>query len=94
MTTTTPPAIPIFPSSENVDTDRPSIRVPLSLSMATLLSSLVFVAPPPLFPAMARELGVSVPVMGRVMTTMLLTGSVLSLLAGPWPTATACGDSW
>lgn len=77
------PAPSILPTPEITDTDRSSVRVPLSLSMATLLSSLVFVAPPPFFPAMASELGVSVPVMGQVMTTMLFTGGALSLVVGP-----------
>ena len=82
-TMTTVPALSILPSKESVDTNRSSVRVPLSLSMATLLSSLAYVAPPPFFPAMASDLGVSVPVMGQVMTTMLFAGGAFSLIAGP-----------
>ena len=60
-----------------------SLRIPLALAMGTMLSSLAFVAPPPFFPDMSRDLGVSVPVLGQIMTAMLLIGALLAVVIGP-----------
>jgi MFS transporter, DHA1 family, inner membrane transport protein len=65
-------------------TDRRTVFcIPLALGMASFLSALVFVAPPPLFPSMSRELGISVPALGQVVAVMLFVAAALSLVIGP-----------
>jgi predicted MFS family arabinose efflux permease len=51
--------------------------------MATFLASITFIAPAPFFPAMARDLGVGVPLLGQVVAVMLLLSALLGLIAGP-----------
>ena len=53
------------------------------LVVAPLLGVLVFIAPAPLFPAMARDLDASVPLLGQIVTVMLLLSAVLGLVVGP-----------
>jgi DHA1 family inner membrane transport protein len=58
-------------------------RVLPALCMATFLASITFIAPAPFFPAMARDLGVGVPLLGQVVAVMLLLSALLGLIAGP-----------
>ena len=58
-------------------------RVLPALCLATFVGLLTFVAPAPFFPAMARDLGVGVPLLGQVVATMLLLSALLGLVAGP-----------
>jgi predicted MFS family arabinose efflux permease len=57
--------------------------IPLALGMASFLSALVFIVPPPFFPSMSRDLGISVPALGQVMAVMLFVAAALSLVIGP-----------
>lgn len=59
------------------------LRVLVALCSGTFLASLITLAPPPFFPAMARDLHVGVPVLGQIMTAMLLLSALLGLLFGP-----------
>jgi DHA1 family inner membrane transport protein len=58
-------------------------RVLPALCVGTFLASVTFVAPAPFFPAMARDLGVGVPLLGQVVAAMLLLSALLGLVAGP-----------
>jgi predicted MFS family arabinose efflux permease len=58
-------------------------RVLPALCIGTFLASVIFVAPAPFFPAMARDLGVGVPLLGQVVAAMLLLSALLGLVAGP-----------
>jgi DHA1 family inner membrane transport protein len=58
-------------------------RTTVALAVSSFLGMLAIVAPPPLFPAMARELGVSVPLLAQIGTAILLLGAGLALLTGP-----------
>lgn len=58
-------------------------RVLIALCCGTFLASLITIAPPPLFPQMARDLRVGVPLLGQIMTAMLLLSALLGLLIGP-----------
>jgi predicted MFS family arabinose efflux permease len=58
-------------------------RVLPALCVGTFLASVTFVAPAPFFPAMARDLGVGVPLLGQVVAAMLLLSALLGLIAGP-----------
>jgi predicted MFS family arabinose efflux permease len=58
-------------------------RVLGALCSGTFVASLMFIAPTPFFPQMAPALQVSVPVLGQVMTAMLLCSALLGLVIGP-----------
>lgn len=58
-------------------------RVLPALCVGTFLASVTFIAPAPFFPAMARDLGVGVPLLGQIVAAMLLLSALLGLLAGP-----------
>jgi DHA1 family inner membrane transport protein len=58
-------------------------RVLPALCVSTFLATLTFVVPAPFFPTMARDLGVSVPLLGQVVTTMLVLSAILGLVSGP-----------
>jgi MFS transporter, DHA1 family, inner membrane transport protein len=58
-------------------------RTLVALSFGTFVAALVFVIPPIFFPQMARELQVSVPLLGQVMSAMLGLSVVLGLVVGP-----------
>ncbi len=77
------PAIPLSQPVSRAGTRALPVRLPLALALASFLSSLAFMAPPPLFPAMSRDLGVGIPMLGQLMTAMLLVGAVISLVTGP-----------
>ncbi|MBA3450931.1 MAG: MFS transporter, partial [Chloroflexia bacterium] len=61
-------------------TDR---RVLPVLCLGMVVAMLTFVAPAPFFPAIARDLDVSVPLLGQVVAAMLLISAALGLVAGP-----------
>jgi predicted MFS family arabinose efflux permease len=58
-------------------------RVLVALCSGTFLASLMTIAPPPFFPQMARDLNVGVPLLGQIMTAMLLLSALLGLFFGP-----------
>ncbi len=58
-------------------------RALAALGLAPFLGVLVFTAAPPLFPAMAADLAVGLPLLGQVVSAMLLLGAAVSLLVGP-----------
>jgi MFS family permease len=70
-----PPSGAGFPAADR--------RVLPALCLATFVGVLTFVAPAPFFPAMARDLGVGVPLLGQVVAAMLLLSALLGLVAGP-----------
>jgi predicted MFS family arabinose efflux permease len=58
-------------------------RVLPALCLGSFVSSLTFLAPSPLFADMSEDLGVSVPLLGQVVTGMLLLSAPLALISGP-----------
>jgi predicted MFS family arabinose efflux permease len=60
-----------------------SRRLMTAIVLGPFLGNLIMLAPPPFFPLMSEELGISVPLLGQVMTAMLLLSAALALLAGP-----------
>ena len=58
-------------------------RLLLALCVASFLGTLSFVAPAPFFPEMAPDLDTTIPLLGQVVTAVLLLGSVLGLVVGP-----------
>ncbi|HEU0116713.1 MAG TPA: MFS transporter [Thermomicrobiales bacterium] len=54
-----------------------------ALSLAAFLAALNFFAPTPFFPAMARDLHVAVPLLGQMVTLMVLISAGLGLVVGP-----------
>ena len=67
-------------ASASATTDR---RTLVALGFGTFVAALVFVIPPLFFPQMARELQVSVPLLGQIMSAMLGLSVVLGLVIGP-----------
>ena len=61
----------------------PDRRALLALGIAPFLGSLAFAVAPPFFPAVGRDLGVGAPLLGQVVTAMLLFGAALALVVGP-----------
>jgi MFS family permease len=55
----------------------------LALCVASFLGALSFVALAPFFPEMAPDLETTVPLLGQVVTTVLLLSSILGLVVGP-----------
>src|SRR5215211_2863636 len=86
-----PVVAPIVPELDGVlptlvvslPTHPPDSRVLPALCAGTFLASVVFVAPAPFFPVMARDLGVGVPLLGQIIAAMLLLSALLGLIAGP-----------
>ena len=58
-------------------------RTLLALGFGTFVAALVLIIPPLFFPQMARELQVSVPLLGQIMSAMLGLSVVLGLVIGP-----------
>ena len=58
-------------------------RTLVALGFGTFVAALVFIIPPIFFPQMARELQVSVPLLGQIMSAMLGLSVVLGLVIGP-----------
>ena len=58
-------------------------RVLPALCVGMFVALLPVIAPAPFFPAMARDLGVSVPLLGQIRAAMLLLSAVLGLVSGP-----------
>jgi MFS transporter, DHA1 family, inner membrane transport protein len=67
-------------ASASDTTDR---RTLIALCFGTFVAALVFIIPPLFFPQMARDLQVSVPLLGQIMSTMLGLSVVLGLIIGP-----------
>src|SRR5215203_1916057 len=74
--------IDLIPSTGTPLTDRDR-RVLPALCLGMFVAMLTFVAPAPFFPAMARDLNVSVPLLGQVVAAMLLVSAAIGLVAGP-----------
>jgi MFS family permease len=55
----------------------------MALGGGAFVSALVIIIPPAFFPEMARDLHVGVPLLGQIMTAMLLISVFLGLVAGP-----------
>ena len=58
-------------------------RVLTALCLGSFIATLTVIAPAPFFPAMARDLDVSVPLLGQIATAMLLLAALLGLVIGP-----------
>ena len=58
-------------------------HIVLALCVASFLGTLSFVAPAPFFPEMAPDLETTVPLLGQVVTAVLLLSSALGLVVGP-----------
>ena len=58
-------------------------RTLIALGFGTFVAALVFIIPPLFFPQMARDLQVSVPLLGQIMSAMLGLSVVLGLVIGP-----------
>src|SRR4051812_8212232 len=58
-------------------------RVLPALCLGSFVASLTYLAPSPLFADMAQDLGVGVPLLGQVVTGMLLLSAPLALVTGP-----------
>jgi DHA1 family inner membrane transport protein len=58
-------------------------RTLMALGFGTFVAALVLVIPPLFFPPMARELQVSVPLLGQIMSAMLGLSVLLGLVVGP-----------
>ncbi|MFN8591757.1 MAG: MFS transporter [Thermomicrobiales bacterium] len=59
------------------------VRACAALGLGTFVAALLAVVPPPFFPQMARDLQVGIPLLGQVMTVMLLGSALFGLIAGP-----------
>jgi MFS transporter, DHA1 family, inner membrane transport protein len=59
------------------------LRILIALGFGTFVAALVFIIPPIFFPQMARELQVSVPLLGQIVSAMLGLSVVLGLVIGP-----------
>jgi predicted MFS family arabinose efflux permease len=54
-----------------------------ALCLGSFVTALTFVAPGPFLPAMSRDLGVSVALLGQVTAAMMIMSAMLGLVAGP-----------
>ena len=70
------PTVPVHASTSD-------LQVLIALGGGAFLAQLIFIAPTPFFPQMARDLQVSVPLLGQVMSAMLLLSALLGLVIGP-----------
>ena len=61
----------------------PGRRVLPALCLGSFVATLTFAAPAPFLPAMERDLGVGVPLLGQVVSAMLLLSAPLALVVGP-----------
>ena len=86
------PAVPaLAPDIDDVEAARiapvlagaSGLRVLVALGFGTFVTALLFIVPTPFFPQMARDLQVSVPLLGQVMTAMLLLSALFGLVVGP-----------
>lgn len=58
-------------------------RVLCALCIASFLGPLAYFALPPFFPAIARDLGTTVPILGQALTGMVFVGAAAGLVVGP-----------
>jgi MFS transporter, DHA1 family, inner membrane transport protein len=77
------PDILSAPDSSAVPARAGRDRVLPALCLGSFVASLTFVAPSPMFPEMAQDLGVSVSLLGQFVTGMLLLSAPLALVTGP-----------
>lgn len=70
----------VVPVGLTASSDR---RALVALCLGAFVTALLFIVPTPFFPEMARDLGVSVPLLGQVMSVMLLISVFLGLIVGP-----------
>src|SRR3954469_20503792 len=88
------PVMPVPSITSTVPDLVPSLVVPrptaaterrtlVALGFGTFVAALVFIIPPLFFPQMARELQVSVPLLGQIMSAMLGLSVMLGLVVGP-----------
>ncbi len=54
-----------------------------ALCLGSFITTLTFVAPAPFLPAMSRDMGVSVALLGQITAAMMIMSAVLGLVAGP-----------
>lgn len=70
--------------------ERSDWRTLFALCSGVFLAMLTFFAPPPFFPLMAEDLGVSVPLLGQVVAAMLLLSAAFGLVSGPLADVYGC----
>src|SRR4029079_11459502 len=63
--------------------DAPGRLTLAALSVSAFLAALNFFAPTPFFPAMARDLHATVPLLGQMVTLMVFISAGLGLVVGP-----------
>jgi predicted MFS family arabinose efflux permease len=74
----------VRPAGRSAATDpRTDGRVLCALCAASFLGPLAFFALPAFFPAIARDLGTTVPILGQTLTVMVLVGAAAGLVVGP-----------
>ena len=88
------PVVPVPSINSGINDALPALAMPhlavtterrtlLALGCGTFVAALVFIIPPLFFPQMGRELQVSVPVLGQIMSAMLGLSVLLGLVVGP-----------
>jgi predicted MFS family arabinose efflux permease len=82
------PPLPTVVSSPLIGAS--AARTLCALCGGTFVASLMFLAPTPFFPQMSLDLRVSVPLLGQVMTAMLLISAVLGVVIGPLADRSGC----
>ena len=58
-------------------------RLLLALGLGTFITSLLTIGPTPFFPQIASDLGVTVPLLGQITSSMLLLSALFGFIAGP-----------
>lgn len=69
--------------SKTVAATTSSGMVLVALGLSTFITSLLTIGPTPFFPQIAADLDVSIPLLGQVMSAMLLLSAVCGLVTGP-----------
>jgi MFS transporter, DHA1 family, inner membrane transport protein len=78
------PVREVRPVDQSATTDpRTERRVLRALCAASFLGPLAFFVLPAFFPAIARDLGTTVPILGQAVTGMVLVGAAAGLVVGP-----------
>jgi predicted MFS family arabinose efflux permease len=63
--------------------ERPEFRIFIVLGLGTFVTALLTIGPTPFFPQIATDLEVTVPLLGQVMSVMLLMSALFGLVTGP-----------